>query len=167
MIRGYSMTRELTAYEVLEIAERMERNAAKFYRKAAGMCDDPRICRLFSELAQWEKRHVRVFAGMKEHLSEQMWELGQFEPDRVDVSPASAPPAVFGDRDQPSQEMVPGRSKADILRMAIQKEKDAIAYYTSLGELVLGEGNIEMIDDIIREENRHVRILTQSLEQIP
>ncbi len=160
------MTRELTAYEVLEIAEQMERNAAKFYRKAAGMCDDPRICKLFSELAQWEKRHVQVFAEMKEHLSERIWELGRFEPDRVDVSQTSPRPAVFGDHDQPSQEMTGGQTKADILRMAIRKEEDAIAYYTSLSELVLGEGNIEVIEDIIREENRHVRILTQSLEQI-
>lgn len=160
------MTRELTAYEVLEMAERMERNAAKFYRKAAGMCDDPRICKLLGEIAQWEKRHVQIFAEMKEHVSERMWELGHFEPDRVDASQASAPPLVFGDHDEPSQKMVPGRSKADILRMAIQKEKDAIAYYTRLSEFVLGEGNVEAIEDIIREENRHVRILTQSLEQI-
>ena len=161
------MTRELTAYEVLEMAERMERNAAKFYRKAAGMCDDPRICRLFSELARWENRHVQVFAEMKEHLSERMWELGHFESDRVDVSQAWTRPAVFGDHDVPSQEMVGGQTKADILRMALQKEKDAIAYYTSLSEFVLGEGNVEMIENIIREEDRHVRILTQSLEQIP
>ncbi len=160
------MTRELTAYEVLEIAERMERNAARFYRRAAGMCDDPRICKLFGELAQWEKRHVRIFAEMKEHLSEQMWELGRFEPDRVDVSLTAAQPPVFGDHDVPSQETACDKSKADILRTAIAKEKEAIAYCTSLSESVLGEGNIELIKDIVREEDRHVRILTQSLEQI-
>lgn len=160
------MTRELTAYEVLEIAERMERNAAKFYRKAAGMCDDPRICKLFSELAQWEKRHGRIFAEMKEHLSERMWELGHFEPGRVDVSQTTAKTPVFGDHDMLSRETVCGKNKVDILRTAIAKEKEAIAYYMLLSEFVLGEGNLEAIQDIVREEDRHVRILTQSLEQI-
>jgi rubrerythrin len=36
-----AMTRELTASEVLQIAEEMERNAAKFYRRAAGLYHDP------------------------------------------------------------------------------------------------------------------------------
>ncbi len=54
------MTCELTAFEVLEIAEKMEREAARFYRKAAGMYHDPSLSKLFSDLAQWEKRHVRI-----------------------------------------------------------------------------------------------------------
>ena len=41
------MTRELTAFEVLRIAEQMEQNAARFYRKAAG-------------IYQEEKKHVRI-----------------------------------------------------------------------------------------------------------
>jgi rubrerythrin len=160
------MTPELTAYEVLEIAEKMERDAAKFYRKAAGMCDDPRICKLLTELAQWEKRHVRIFAEMKEHLSEHAWELGYFEPDRIDISRVRVPPTISDSHADPARELTGAETKADILRVAIKKENDAIAYYTSLKEFVLGEGNLEVIEDIIREEQRHVRILTQSLEQI-
>ena len=160
------MTPELTAYEVLEIAEKMERNAAKFYRKAAGMCDDPQVCKLLTELARWEKRHVRVFAEMKEHLSEHAWELGYFEPDRIDVSRVRVPSAVSDARADPARELTGAGTKADILQVAIKKENDAIAYYTGLKEFVLGEDNLEAIESIIREEQRHVRILTQSLEQI-
>ncbi len=160
------MKHELTAYEVLEIAERMERNAASFYRRAAGTCEDAGICKLFAELAQWEKRHVQIFAEMKEALSERTWKLGRLEPDRVESSRLQMAPAVFGDHDEPSQELPAGAARADVLRMAIRKEKDSIAYYRNLTEFVLGDTNVEVIKDIIREEQKHVRILTQSLDQI-
>jgi rubrerythrin len=38
----------------------MEREAARFYRKAPGMHDDPKTSRLFFDLVQWEPRHVRI-----------------------------------------------------------------------------------------------------------
>ena len=45
------MTRELTPLEILRIAADMERNAAQFYRRAAGMYRDPSLSKLFSQLA--------------------------------------------------------------------------------------------------------------------
>jgi len=161
------MASELNGYQVLEIAEKMERNAAKFYRKAAGLCDDPKLCKLFAELAQWEKRHVQVFAEMRERLSEHTWELGYFELDRAAPAVTEPPlPPVFGDHDDPSKELTAGTSRTDVLRMAIRKEKDSIRYYNAMKEFVLGINDVEVIRLIIREEKRHVAILTQSLEQI-
>lgn len=160
------MSRELTGTEILETAERMEQNAAKFYRRAAGMYGDAKISKLFSDLAQWEKRHVEVFAEMKERLSKQSWGLGQYGSERPDASRPRMPTAVFPDRADPGQELTGRETKADVLRMAIQKEKDSIAYYTSLKEFVLGAEDVRAVKDILGEEERHVRILTQSLEQI-
>lgn len=160
------MDREFNGYEVLETAERMEQNAARFYRKAAGMYDDAKICKLFSELAQWEKRHIEVFAEMKERLSKQSWGLGQYGAERPDALRPKVPTPVFPDREDPAQELTGREAKADVLRMAIQKEKDSIAYYTSLKEFVLGDEDARALKEIIAEEDRHVRILAQSLEQI-
>lgn len=160
------MTRELTGYEVLEIAEKMERNAAGFYRKAVGLYDDPRISKLFSELAQWEKRHVEIFAQMKQHLSSQSYQLGQYGSERGSETGSRTPAAVFADHADPSKELTGRETKADVLRLAIRKERDTIAYYTSLREFVLGAEDVAAIREIIQEEDRHVRILTQSLEQI-
>jgi rubrerythrin len=160
------MNRELTGTEVLEIAEKMEQNAARFYRRAAGMYDDAKISKLFSELAQWEKRHAEVFAEMKERLSQQSWGLGQYGSERPDAARPPTPTAVFPDRADLSGELTGGETKADVLRMAIQKEEDSIAYYTSLKEFVLGDEDVQAVKDILGEEERHVRILTQSLEQI-
>jgi len=157
------MTRELTAFEVLKIAEQMERNAARFYRKAAGMYDDPVLSKLFSELAQWEKRHIEVFAGMKDQFPEQAWEQGVADPDRVDVSRLDAPPAVFDEQSDPAKELTGNESRADVFNLALKKERYTIGYYISLTEFALGPENIKVIKDILQEEKKHIRILMQSL----
>jgi rubrerythrin len=159
------MTRELTAFEVLEIAEKMERNAARFYRKAAGMYDDPAIGKLFSELAQWEKRHAQVFADMKDHFSEQAWERGRFALDRVGVSRFDVPPAVFSEHSEPANELSGNETRADVLRLAIKKERYTIGYYVALTKFALGLDNVKVIKSILQEERKHVRILAQSLGQ--
>lgn len=159
------MTRELSPFEVLQIAEEMERNAAEFYRKAAGMYHDPSLSKLFSELAQWESRHMEVFAEMKNHFAERTWEGGRFGLDRVNVPRLEMPPAVFSEQSDPAQELTGHETRADVFRLALQKERYTIGYYTTLTEFALGEENLKTIKSILQEEKRHVRILTQSLEQ--
>jgi rubrerythrin len=159
------MTRELNAFEVLEIAEKMEREAARFYREAAGMCNDAKIGKLFAELAQWEKRHVQVFADMKDYFAEQAWELGHFDLDRVDLARLDLPPAVLAERSEPVKELTGSETRVDVLRLAIEKERGTIGFYTALAEFALGQDNVEAIKAILQEERRHVRILVQSLRQ--
>jgi len=156
---------ELTGHEILQIAEKIERNGATFYRRAAAICDDRQTCRLFVQLAQWEGRHVEIFRQMKEELSEQNWELGRFTPDRLNGLDAQAMAglAVFGIHAEPADELT-GRETMDvILRMAIEKEKDSIVFYTGLKDFVPREADKDVIGD--QEEMKHVRILNQSLEQ--
>ena len=64
------MTATFNTSEVLEIAEQIERNGAKFYRSAAAIFDEPEICRMLLRLADWEAKHERVFARMRRQLSE-------------------------------------------------------------------------------------------------
>ncbi len=161
------MARGLTAYEILEIAEKMERNAAEFYRRAAGLCHDPKVSKLFHELAQWERHHIQIFVEMKEQLSEKSWQLGYYQPGRSRSPRPQVPaPPVFSDQADPARELTGHENKIDVLVLAIQKEEYVIAYYTSLREFVLGRNSVEVLKDIIHEENRHLKILTQSLEQI-
>ena len=159
------MTRELTAFEVVKMAEQMERNAARFYRRAAGISNDPALSKLFSELAQWEKRHIQVFAQMKDQFPEQAWEQGGSDSDRVNVSRFDAPPAVFDEHSDPAQELTGRETRAEVFQLALKKERYTIGYYTSLTEFALGPQNIKVIKSILQEERRHVKILMQSLRQ--
>jgi len=161
------MDSELSAYEVLEVAEKIERNGAKFYRRAATVCNDPELSTFFVELAQWEARHVEVFRQMKEQLAEQDWQKGHIVPNRINSADAQlmAGLAVFGIRPDPADELTGRESKKDILRLALEKEKDSIVYYTGLKDFVPREADKKIISDVIAEEMKHVRILTQSLQQ--
>ncbi len=160
------MDEPLSAYDVLEIAERIERNGAKFYRRAAGLVDDPDVSTLFVNLAQWESRHQEIFRQMKERLGDRRWEQGTLTPHRV----ASGNPgvmaglAVFGVQPDPAAEIDGRRSKADMLRMAVGKERDSIIYYLGLRDFVGNEADQATIEEVIAEEKKHVRILMQSLE---
>jgi rubrerythrin len=73
--------------------------------------------------------------------------------------------AVFGIKPDPSEELTGKESIVDVLEKAIIKEKDSIVYYTGLKDFVLAQADKDKIDDIIREELRHIRILSQSLAQ--
>lgn len=159
------MVAEFNAFEVFEIAERIERNGAKFYRRAAELFDDSRVHNMFLKLAEWELVHEKVFANMRKELSEQGPEMRTFKAvnDVVFDAQSMAGLAVFGNRINPAAELSGKESIKDILKCAIEKEKDTIVFYTGLKDFVSAEAGNDKIADIIKEEMHHVRILNEAL----
>jgi hypothetical protein len=96
---------------------------------------------------------------------EQAWAQGSSDPDRVDVSRLDVPPAIFDEHSDPAQELTGRETRADVVRLALKKERYMIGYYVSLTEFALGRENIKVIKNILQEEKEHVRILMQSLRQ--
>ena len=160
------MVVEFNAFEIFEIAEKIERNAVKFYRRAAELFDDSRARNLFVKLAEWEVAHEQVFANMRKELSEQGPEMRTFEAENDVVFDAQsmAGLAVFGNKMVPSAELTGKESITDILKSAIEKEKDTIIFYTGLKDFVSAQAAKDKIAEIIKEEMHHIRILKQSME---
>jgi rubrerythrin len=154
------------AFEVFEIAEKIERNGAKFYGKAAELFEDSRIRNMFLRLADWETEHEQVFADMRNELSAQGPELRTFEVENDVVFDAQsmAGLAVFGNSMDPSKELTGKESIIDVLNGAIEKEKDSIIFYSGLKAFVPAETGDDRIGDIIREEMHHIRILREAME---
>ena len=160
------MTATFNAQEVFEIAEQVERNGADFYIRAAELFDDPDICQMFLNLAKWEMEHEQTFARMKQELQEQSWPAGATETDDLLPDPrVMAGLAVFGIRSDPAGELRGRQEKLDIIRRAVEKEKDSIVFYHGLKEFVPAGADREKIDDIIKEEMRHIVTLDQLLKQ--
>jgi rubrerythrin len=166
-MEGEIMDVGFNAFEVFEIAEKIERNGAKFYRKAAELFDDSSTRSFFHELADWEVGHEKIFAGMRKQLSEQSRQLRTFKPEDNLLLDAQdmAGLAVFGNKTEASGDFSGKQSKEDILRIAIEKEKDSIVYYTGLKNFIPDRAGKDKIDDIIKEEMHHIRVLNQSLKQ--
>jgi len=160
------MTVTFNAFEVFEIAEQIERNGTNFYIRAAELFDDPNTCQMFLRLAEWEKEHELFFARMKQQLSEQSREVSTSESEDLLPDPrVMAGLAVFGMRSDPAEELRGRQDKTDIIRRAVEKEKDSIVFYHGLKEFVPAEADKGKIDDIIKEEMGHIVILDQSLKE--
>jgi len=161
------LTFTLNAFELFDTAEQIEQNGAEFYRKAAKIFDKTEISGLFLRLADWEMKHKKIFALMREQLAEPNPETGKC---RTDESPpekkAMAGLAVFGIRPEPVNELDGGENKADVIKRAIEKEKDSIVFYSGLKDFAASVITKDKIDDIIKEELRHIRILNEVRERI-
>lgn len=156
------MTVTFNTLEVLDIAEQIERNGAQFYRRAAEIFDDSRICKMFIRLAKWEAKHEQVFARMRKQLSQLSQEPRPPGPEEMLPEPkVMAGLAVFGIKPDPADELGAKESDVDILRRCIEKEKDSIVFYSGLKDFVPTRAGKEKIDDIIKEEMRHIRILNR------
>lgn len=160
------MTREFNAIEVFEIAEQIERNGAAFYRRAAESFEDSDVAELFTKLANWELGHEAVFAAVRKQLADEPAELSTFDPEDAPLdAKAMAGLAAFGIRTDATAELAGCKTRADVLNLALQKEKDTIVYYAGLKEFVPVAVAIDKIGEIITEELRHVRIISQALEE--
>ena len=54
----------------------------------------------------------------------------------------------------------------EILRIAVGLEKDSILFYLGIKDLITSQSGKDRIDEIIREERRHVAQLSNLLEKL-
>jgi len=158
------MSTDFTADEVFEMAEQIERNGAKFYRRAAENSADAAVKDILLELAAMEDNHEKTFAAMRADLSGPEMGVTVFDPEgeAVKYLQAMANGHVF-DLSDPSEKLTGNESKVDVFRTAVGLEEDSIVFYLGMKDLVPGSLGKNRIDGIIREEMSHVVILTQEL----
>jgi rubrerythrin len=160
------MTVALNAFEVFEIAGQIERNGAKFYRKAAELLNEPDIRNMFLELADWETRHEQIFIDMGKQLSKPNKKSRVCEPEKKQFDPKlMACLTVFGTGSEPVHRLRSLENTSEVLKRAIEKEKDTIAFYEGLKDFAPARDDKNKVDDIIEEEMRHINILNQALKQ--
>lgn len=159
------MTVALNAFEVFEIAVQIERNGAKFYRKAAELFNESDIRILFIDLADWETRHEQVFTDMGKQLAKPK-HTNTIEPEKKEFDPKlMACLGVFGTVSEPLHQLKSLEKITDVLKTAIEKEKDSITFYEGLKDFVTNSDDKNKVDDIIEEEMHHIEILNQALKQ--
>jgi rubrerythrin len=163
-MKDHSVTVTLNPLEIFEIAEQIERNGVTFYRKAAALYEDPDASQLFLKLAEWEAEHEKTFAQMKQNMFGAHTAPMSFKSGETRLDPKMmAGLAIFGIRAEPTEELDGRENQDDILRKAVEKEKDSIVFYNGLKDFLSNAADRESIDRIITEEMRHIRILHESL----
>ncbi|MCX7805794.1 MAG: ferritin family protein [Planctomycetota bacterium] len=157
---------KFNADEILAIAEQIERNGARFYRKAAENAKAGKSAGKLIELARMEENHEKVFAAMRAGLSEKQKGGGEVYDPQGEAEAylqAFAGGHVFDVKKDPSATLTGRESLVRILRTAIGLEKDSIVFYLGLKPLVPPELGAAKVDEIIAEEMKHITILSMEL----
>lgn len=158
------MAIHFNADEILEIAERIEQNGARFYRKAAeGMQGEAKDMLL--RLAAMEDDHEKTFADMREALKQLEKDPTVFDPggEQVTYLQTFADGHIFDVKTDPAAMLTGKEPLAEILHRAIGMEKDSIVFYLGIKDMVSEDFGRGRIDDIIREERGHMVMLAGEL----
>ena len=153
------MAYDFNADEIFERAEQLERNGAKFYRDAAAGDLKPDQREMLLDLARMEDEHLKTFQSIRGALGAAEAQSTVFDPEGESALylKALADTRVFFEKD------IDTASMPDILKAAIQAEKDSIVFYLGMKEAVAADKGKARIDEIIREEMGHIRLLSREL----
>jgi len=160
---------EFNADEIFELAEQIERNGAMFYRRMADTLSDVPISQLFLDLAAMEDEHEKVFISMRADLSDKEREPTVFDPEGESslYLRALADLRVFDEKATEDfvlpEELAEKDKMKKVFREAINREKESIVLYVGMKELLPENLGKNKIDDIIKQEMEHIRLLSNRL----
>ncbi|MDI6795301.1 MAG: ferritin family protein [Desulfatibacillaceae bacterium] len=154
--------------EIFAMAAQIEKNGAAFYRKAAKSvsCDNTR--EILEELAAMEEGHEEAFSQMRAELPGKSRVSTTFDPEGETAMylKSLADRRVFSSDKEPSFGQDGTCSDADIkevLEFALSREQESIAFYSGMREMVGSEADKCKVDEIIREEMAHARMISNQL----
>jgi rubrerythrin len=153
------MSYDFNADEVFEMAEQMERNGAKFYRDVAENAADAANKEMLMGLAKMEEAHEKIFESMRAELTAAEKVSTVFDPSSESslYLRALADSRVFFEKE------IDVKSMVEILKSAIEAEKDSIVFYLGMKEAVPENLGRDRIEAIIKEEMGHIRLLSKEL----
>ena len=153
------MSYDFNADDIFEMAEQLERNGAKFYRDAAEKTGNADHKKFLLQLADMEDAHEKTFTAMRKELSAEEKTSTVFDPNGEAgmYLKALADTRVF------FQKEIDLTAMKEILKAAIEAEKDSIVFYLGMKEAVPEKLGKDRLDGIIREEMGHIRMLSKEL----
>lgn len=153
------MKNQINADTIFKMAVQIEENGALFYREAAAKLDDLGHKEFLNKLAAMEDVHAETFKTLEQEMVDASQEAVAFEPHSEEALylKALADSQVFFGKKIPQPDF------KDILESALQAERDSIAFYTGLKEIVPKESDQLKVQAIIKEEMRHITVLTAKL----
>jgi rubrerythrin len=162
------METKFNVFEVLEIAEQVDRKGAKFYLKVAERFEDPEVRDLYYRLANWKVKHEKMWARMRKRFSEKTGEFGTFDPDNYVLSNPQVMAGLAWSSGQhiAITELNGRETKKQVLLDAIRRSEQVIAFYWGLKDFARDPASKAVIDRMLRQENRQIRLLQEELKGV-
>ena len=154
----------LNAREVFEIAEQIERNGGRFYRRAAEMAPDDKAKQFLLRLADMEDDHETLFRALKEEFTgEDGDKLVDIDDQALSYLRAIAGGAVFDVKKDMSEIITGQESLEEIYKIAMEFEKNTIVYFSAVKNMIPEDLGKSKIDSLIMEEIKHLATLVEEL----
>ena len=152
---GKSYNVMFSAREIYHLAIQIEKNGEKFYREALEKISSPLLKELIVWMADQEFEHQEWFSKRMKALKDKVDDL-DLEETGHDVLKN-----ILGDQTFSLKEADLSRinNLQDLLRLAIEFENDSILFYEMIESLVDDEETLEKLQEIIKEEKRHIELL--------
>ncbi len=156
------MSFDFSADEVFEMAEQLEQNGANFYRASAAGITDEENKKVLLSLAAMEDEHEKIFAEMRTSLTAAQKESNTFDPEEETLAylKALVDTRVFFKKE------IDTTSMKEILKAALVAEKDSIVFFMGLKDLVPDNLGKNRLEDIIKEEMSHIKLIGNMLANI-
>ena len=162
------MSITFNADEIFEMAEQIERNGAKFYREAAANASDADVKAMLLDLAAMEDGHELTFSQMRKELSAAEKESNIFDPDNEVAQYLQTMADFHGTEGKvsPTEKLTGNESLREILEIALQAEKNSIAFYVGIKDMVSAKSGKDKVQAIIIEEMAHVSTIGGKLQTL-
>lgn len=154
-----------SATEIFGIAEQIERNGTRYYETAAEQARGE-LEQLLLRLAEMEKDHEDRFQKLRAKLGEDVelaYEGKGANREAEMYLRCMSEGRVFDLRGDPVEDLTDGLTEEEVLRKAIDLEKDSIIFYLGMKELVPSNAGKKKVQEIIDEEIRHIGMLSAEL----
>lgn len=152
--------------EVLEIAVQIEKKGAAFYRRAADLVEDEIMAKMLQSLAVMEDGHEIGFENMRANPDILSQLIGDPDGDVALYLRAIASGLVFPEDESPADSLGEAVSMEEIFRTALEMEQSSIAFYQAIYDAMPENLGKAKVAEIIKEERRHVVLLTCELETL-
>ena len=151
------------ADEIFEMAEEIERNGAKFYRKAAENTSDKAAKKQLLDLAVMEDGHLKTFQDMRQKLTDKEKEPIVYDPDNEAAMYLQAMADMHGyeGKISPTKELTGRETLKEIIEIALNAEKESVVFYFGLRNFVPDAASKNRVEKIINEEIGHINALNQ------
>jgi rubrerythrin len=160
------METKFSVFEILEIAEQIEHKGAKYYLQTAELFADPEIRDIYYRLATWKAKHEQIWARMRKRFSEKTGQFGVFDPDNYVLSNPEVMAGLtwFGTKQDGAARFTGKENKKQIIHDAIRRANEVTIFYQGLKDFARDPSSADVIDKLIREENRQIHLLMDELK---
>ncbi|MBN2799132.1 MAG: ferritin family protein [Deltaproteobacteria bacterium] len=152
--------------EIFAMAEQIERNGARFYRRGAELAKTDEARRLLLDLAAWEAGHESIFGRLRAALPDSVAQA--FDPDgEAELYLAAvAGQHVFATDEGPDLVLAGAHTTRDILERALKFELDSILFFVGMKKAVPTGDSGREVEQLIDEEFGHVAYLEKALASL-